>query len=101
MALRAQGWALAAIIAAPLAACGDYGADYPDLVPAEQLLVPPALPGHAQDAAASPDAAQGALQASHRGLSAAAVAGGPQTGDLAARAGDLRARAEALRRRSP
>lgn len=85
---------------AALAACGD-GRDYPALMPTEQVLAPPALPGHAADAAGDPGAAGDALAA--RGAVLAGRGGGGKVADaaaLAARADALRARAKALSQRS-
>ncbi|WP_074969132.1 hypothetical protein [Paracoccus aminovorans] len=84
---------------AALAGCDD-GRDYPALMPTDQLLAQPALPGHAADAARDPTAATEALDARSRALSGRG--GGAGVADAAAldrRAQALRARAKALSQR--
>lgn len=89
-------------IVVALAACGaaDEGA-YPQLLPLDVATADPAVPAHAADAAADPDAVRGELEA----RAAAAAASRPAAPDapdaLAGRAADLRARADALRATSP
>lgn len=78
-----------------LAGCGDYSADYPDLMPTDQLLTEPTLPAHAASSAQSPLAMETALttradSAGHR------AAPRLDTSDLAARAKALQARAKTL-----
>lgn len=82
-----------------LAGCGDYTADYPSLMPTDQLLAAPALPAHAAEAATSPDAVEGGLAAKQgalHGRADRALAQGGGSGNLAARAAALRARAKTL-----
>ncbi|TKW66136.1 MAG: hypothetical protein DI616_11650 [Paracoccus denitrificans] len=83
-----------------LAACADHGIDYPALMPTDQLLAEPAIPGHADIAATSPDqvasdlaAAGAALAVSQAEVTAAEVG---NDAELAARAEALRRRAEAM-----
>lgn len=94
---KGNGMRLAGIIGiaalAALAGCGD-GRDYPALMPTEQVLAPPALPGHAQDAAQDPGTATDALAARGAALS------GRGTGGSVADAAALDRRAEALRARA-
>lgn len=98
-----MGWlktcAAGAVLA--LAACGGERSDYPSLLPTDQVLAEPALPGHAADAATDPGVASGALDMRGRSLSARAGGRGTDSADLAARAEALRQRAEALTRRDP
>ncbi|KRW93349.1 hypothetical protein [Paracoccus sp. MKU1] len=84
-----------------LAACGDAGGDYPELMPTDRLLAEPALPGHAADAARDPAAVGGALDARGQALAGRAGAG-PVANDAALRqrADALRARAKALSEQS-
>ncbi|WP_062560681.1 hypothetical protein [Paracoccus aminovorans] len=85
---------------AALAGCED-GRDYPALMPTEQVLAQPALPGHAADALRDPDAATGALAA--RGAALAGRGGGGSVADAATldrRAAALRTRSKALSQRS-
>lgn len=85
---------------AALAGCDD-GRDYPALMPTEQVLAPPALPGHAEDVARDPAAATDALAA--RGAALSGRGSGGSVADAAAldrRAEALRARAKALSQRS-
>lgn len=91
-----MGRSTAAIVLA-LAACGDYAADYPSLLPTDQLTQPPALPAHAADAAYSPDATNAQLGRSGDSVRNRA-AGTAGTGDLAERARALRERAGLLAR---
>ncbi|MBB1490018.1 MULTISPECIES: hypothetical protein [unclassified Paracoccus (in: a-proteobacteria)] len=87
-------FALAALLA--LAACGGSDESYPRLLPLSDLTAPPAIPAHAADAAAHPEAVGEALRA--RRARAAARAGGAQ-GPVTDAAG-LQARAAALRDRA-
>ncbi|MFV0409919.1 MAG: hypothetical protein ACK5LJ_09560 [Paracoccus sp. (in: a-proteobacteria)] len=87
-------------ILAALVGCGDTG-DYPALVPTDKLLAEPAIPGHAEIAASSPDqvtadlqAAGAALAVSSAEITATDLGGDDLGGD------DLDTRAEALRRRA-
>ncbi|WP_199261726.1 hypothetical protein, partial [Paracoccus binzhouensis] len=64
-----------ALALAALTACGDDTSDYPALMPTDRLLAPPALPGHAADAATDPEAATAALDARAQGLSGRAGSG--------------------------
>ena len=91
--------ALLALI--PLAACAQPDdAAYPRLLPMSQLTAPPAIPAHAADAAADPQAVGDALKA-RRGATAAAAqsVSGPVTDAtvLTNRARALQSRAEALK----
>lgn len=101
---KGNGMRLAGIIGitalAALAGCDD-GRDYPALMPTEQVLAPPALPAHAQDAARDPAVATDALAA--RGAALAGRGAGGSVADATAldrRAEALRARAKALSQRS-
>ncbi|WP_134725533.1 hypothetical protein [Paracoccus luteus] len=98
---RALPFLSCAVAAAVLAlsGCGQDDAAYPRLLPLSELNRPPAIPAHAQDAAADPQAVGAALQA--RRAEAAARAGdarGPvaDADALAGRARALRTRADAL-----
>lgn len=80
-----------------LAACADHSIDYPALIPTDQLLAEPSIPGHAEIAATSPDQVAADLAAAGAALAvsqAQVTAANP--GDDAA----LNARAEALRKRA-
>lgn len=79
-----------------LAACGGSDMAYPRLLPLSDLTAPPAIPAHAADAAADPEAVGEALRA-HRAEAAAraGAAQGPVTD-----AARLQARAAALRDRA-
>ncbi|MDO5370966.1 hypothetical protein [Paracoccus sp. (in: a-proteobacteria)] len=79
-----------------LAACGGSDQAYPRLLPLSDLTAPPAVPVHAADAAADPEAVGEALRA--RRAEAAARAGATQ-GPVTDAAG-LQARAAALRDRA-
>lgn len=93
-AVPSRSCLLAALLA--LAACGDRTADYPRLLPLSDLTAPPAIPAHAADAAADPDAVGSALRARRADTVARAAGGkGPVT-DAAA----LRSRAAALQDRA-
>lgn len=90
---------LACAAALALAGCGDQAAEYPALMPTDQLLASPTLPAHALDAADSVDATAGGLTAQRdalHGRADRAIAQGGRTGDLAARADALRERARVL-----
>lgn len=80
-----------------LSACADRGIDYPALMPTDQLLAEPAIPGHADIAATSPDQVAADLAAAGAGLavSQAEVTAADVGNDAA-----LTARAEALRKRA-
>ncbi len=85
---------------AALSGCGD-GRDYPALMPTDQVLAQPTLPGHAADVASDPAVVTGALEA--RGAALAGQGGGGSVADRAAlnrRAEALRARAKALSQRA-
>lgn len=93
--LRRTGGIAVALALLALAGCGDYSADYPDLMPTDQLLAEPALLAHAAGSAQSPLALETALatraeSAGHR------AAPRIDTGDLAVRAKALQARAKTL-----
>lgn len=94
-----------ALILPILAACGGADdADYPRLLPLDQLTREPAVPAHAADAVADPESVRGELRA--RAAAATSQAADiAQTGAgadaLAGRAAALRARADALRRQDP
>ncbi|AGT09286.1 hypothetical protein [Paracoccus aminophilus] len=97
---RHLGPCLALALSLPLLACGDTVTDYPKLAPTDQLLAPPAIPAHAQEAAAAPERVRDGLEAEGRGLKGRAAATGSRpvdNRDLTARAAALRARAEALK----
>lgn len=101
MAQRGSAWTgrLVGVALLALAGCGDQTAEYPALMPTDQLLAPPTLPAHARDAASSADttaAGLGAQRDALHGRADRAIAQGGQTGDLAARAQALRERAKAL-----
>lgn len=88
-----------------LSACADHGVDYPALMPTDQLLAEPSIPGHAEIAATSPDqvaadlaAAGAALAVSQAEVTAADVS---NDAELTARAEALRKRAAALSAESP
>lgn len=98
MAGRKSTRASALMILLTLAGCSDY-ADYPKLLPMDQLTAEPNLPADAAIAARSPDAVDAELAGKRGELQAraqAAKAHGPDTGDLAARAEALRKRAQEL-----
>lgn len=93
---------LAALLA--VSACGDSDGAYPRLLPLSDLTAPPAIPAHAADAAADPEAVGDALRA--RRAEAAARAGGTRApvtdaAALQARAAALRARAGELAEAEP
>lgn len=88
---------LTVLAALMLAACGDSSGDYPALMPTEQLLAEPAIPGHATIAASNPDQVVSDLQSEGAALavSQAEVTAADVTDDAA-----LTARAEALRKKA-
>lgn len=82
-----------------LAACGDDSRDYPALIPTDQLLAEPAIPGHAGIAAGSPDQVASDLAAAGSALnvsSAQVTAEVPVEPALSDRAAALRRRADTL-----
>lgn len=86
--------ALSACLA--LSACGDRATDYPTLAPTADLLAPPAIPGHAQIAADSPDQVVADLTDAGQALAVSST-------ELTAAPGadeQLTARAERLRQRA-
>ncbi|MDS9468386.1 hypothetical protein RGQ15_12490 [Paracoccus sp. MBLB3053] len=104
-----------------LAGCDDRMGDYPALLPTEQMLAEPTLPGHAADASTDPAAVSGELRGRAAALSTStpetvetgltgpagnrksAIAGGQGTGpdaELSSRAAALRARAAELSKTS-
>ena len=88
-----------ALLALGLAACGPTDDTYPRLLPLSELNHPPAIPAHAADAAADPQAVGAALQARREEAAARAddARGAVTDADaLAGRAGALRRRADAL-----
>lgn len=90
-----------ALALAMLAGCGDGGDDYPKLMPTDQVLAPPALPGHAADAARDPTSVSDALNARSQALAGrAGVTPVANDADLQRRADALRARARALSQQS-
>ena len=95
MAIRA----LPALILVPLVlqACGDHDGNYPDLLPTDQLLAEPSIPGHAQIAASSPDQVRSDLESAGAAL---AVSSAEVTAQDSAVDPALQDRAEALRRRA-
>ncbi len=80
-----------------VAACGDRSDDYPSLIPTDQLLAEPAIPGHAEIAATSPDQVAADLAAAGAGL---AVSQAQVTAAEVGQDAELAARAEALRKRA-
>ncbi len=95
--MRADRIGGALMLLALAAGCSDRMADYPTLLPTQQILAEPALPAHAAQAGGDPGAA---LTDRAAGLTQRRV--GPVTDDaLAARADALRQRAAALRRTAP
>lgn len=90
--------ATALLIISSLAACGDYSADYPALMPTDQVLAQPDLPAHAAGAARSPQAIEDSLTARAAHLAGGKAARPPATG--AGAGGDLEARAAALQSRA-
>jgi len=94
MTATRNGLALAALLA--LAGCDDRMGDYPALLPTDQLLAEPRLPGHAAEVATSPDSVAQGLEGRAAGL-ASHPSGPVGTGaDLTARADALRSRAATL-----
>lgn len=82
-----------------LAGCGDDSRDYPALIPTDQLLAEPAIPGHAGIATGSPDQVASDLAAAGAALnvsSAQVTAEAPVDPALADRAATLRRRADTL-----
>lgn len=76
-------------------------AEYPRLLPLSELNQPPAIPAHAADAAADPEAVGAALDARRAAAEARAQAARRPVSDAAAlgdRATDLQRRADALAR---
>lgn len=90
---------------APLLACAQPDdAAYPQLLPLSQLNAPPAIPAHAAEAAADPQAVGDALRARRAQTQADSGAlAGPVTdaASLETRARALQSRADALRRETP
>lgn len=86
----------------PLLGCGDRSGDYPTLLPTDQVLAEPSIPGHAQIAANSPDQVVADLETAGAALavSSAEVTANTSVADAAlnSRAETLRQRAAALRR---
>lgn len=96
--LRPLSYGLAALALA-LTGCGPTDNTYPPLLPLSDLNRPPAIPAHAADAAADPQAVGAALQARRAEAAARAddARGTVTDADaLAGRAGALRTRADAL-----
>ncbi|MDO5657858.1 MAG: hypothetical protein Q4G36_06005 [Paracoccus sp. (in: a-proteobacteria)] len=95
---RTRSVPLLAAIAASLAVsgCADRATDYPALAPTAELLAPPAIPGHAQIAADSPDQVVTDLTQAGQSLavSSAELTAAPTSGDA------LTARADRLRNRT-
>lgn len=85
-----------ALTLAALAGCDDRIGDYPALLPTDQILAEPAVPGHAADSASDPAAMTAGLQGRRSTLTSQAP--GPVASDaaLSGRADALRARAGAL-----
>ncbi|WBU57812.1 hypothetical protein [Paracoccus sediminicola] len=100
-ALRIVGLPVIGIVL--LSGCADSSVDYPALLPTDQLLAPPSIPGHAEIAATSPDQVVSDLESAGAALavsSAEVTAADPVDAPaLDSRAEALRRRAEALRQR--
>lgn len=90
--MKMRRWLIVAVWVAGAAACGGNDADYPQLLPMDQLLRPAAIPAHAADAIDTPDAVTAGLEGRAAGLGHGAPA---TAGDAA-----LQARARALRERA-
>lgn len=103
MAIRALPLCLATALI--VAACSDSSVDYPALLPTDPLLAEPAIPGHAEIAASSPDQVRSDLEAAGAGLavSSAQVAAETIADDqsIADRAAALRRRAAAIAATDP
>ena len=88
-----------------LGACGDPSGDYPALIPTDQLLAEPSIPGHAAIAASNPDQVVSDLQSEGAALavSQAEVTAADITDDagLSARAAALRKKAADLSAEAP
>lgn len=95
MAKHALPLCLAAVLS--VAGCADTSVEYPALLPTDQLLAEPAIPGHAEIAASSPDQVRSDLESAGAalGVSSAQITAEATTSDS-----DLARRAEALRRRA-
>lgn len=85
------------IFSLSLFGCSDSLSDYPVLLPTDSLLAEPAIPGHAQIAASSPDQVKADLEAAGQAL---AVGSTEITAQNVANKDELNARAEELRRRA-
>ena len=94
--------ALPLVAALLLAACGS-GDDtaYPRLLPLEIATAEPAIPAHAEDAAADPESVRAELEARAAAAEASRPPAPQAAGPLAGRAAALRDRADALRATSP
>ena len=88
---------LALLVLTGLAACGDTSTDYPALMPTDQLLADPAIPGHAEIAASNPDQVAADLAAAGAGLN---VSSAQVTAEQVLDEPALADRAAALRRRA-
>lgn len=88
-----------------LGACGDSSGDYPALIPTDQLLAEPTIPGHATIAASNPDQVVSDLQSEGTALAVSqaevTAAGITDDADLTARAAALRKKAADLSSEAP
>ena len=95
--MKMRRWLIVTALVAGAAACGGNDADYPKLLPMDQLMRPPAIPGHAADAIDNPDAVTTNLEGRAAGLRhGPARPAGASDAELQARARALRERARAL-----
>lgn len=90
--MKMRRWLIVTAVAAGVTACGGPEADYPRLLPMDQLIHPPAIPSHAADAIDAPDAVTADLEGRAAGLGHGPTA--------AANDAELQARARALRERA-
>lgn len=93
--MKMRRWLIVTAVAAGVAACGGPEADYPRLLPMDQLMHPPAIPGHAADAIDAPDAVTADLEGRAAGLGHGPTAAANDA-ELQTRARALRERARAL-----
>lgn len=98
--MRAIWIGQAMLAASVLAACSDRTSDYPQLLPTDQVLAEPHIPGHAAGAAKDPRETEQALNARAARLAASGPVGPAADDTLAARAKALQSRAATLRKTS-